>query len=40
MLEIAWLLFIVTSLVLIVTPGQDTILVMSRSRPTAALPVW
>lgn len=31
MLEIAWPLFIVTSLVLIVTPGQDMILVMSRS---------
>ena len=31
MLEIAWLLFIVASLVLIVTPGQDMILVMSRS---------
>jgi threonine/homoserine/homoserine lactone efflux protein len=31
MLEVAWLLFIVTSLVVIVTPGQDMILVMSRS---------
>jgi threonine/homoserine/homoserine lactone efflux protein len=31
MLDISWLLFIVTSLVLIVTPGQDMILVMSRS---------
>jgi threonine/homoserine/homoserine lactone efflux protein len=31
MLEVAWLLFIVASLVLIVTPGQDMILVMSRS---------
>ncbi len=31
MLEITWLLFIVGSLVLIVTPGQDMILVMSRS---------
>lgn len=31
MLEIAWLLFIAASLVLIVTPGQDMILVMSRS---------
>jgi len=31
MLEVSWLLFIVTSLVVIVTPGQDMILVMSRS---------
>lgn len=31
MLEVSWLLFIVASLVLIVTPGQDMILVMSRS---------
>lgn len=31
MLEATWLLFIVASLVLIVTPGQDMILVMSRS---------
>ena len=31
MLEVAWLLFIVASLVLIVTPGQDMMLVMSRS---------
>ncbi len=31
MLEISWLLFIVASLVLIITPGQDMILVMSRS---------
>lgn len=31
MLEVTWWLFIVTSLVLIVTPGQDMILVMSRS---------
>jgi threonine/homoserine/homoserine lactone efflux protein len=31
MLEVTWLLFIVASLVLIVTPGQDMILVMSRS---------
>jgi threonine/homoserine/homoserine lactone efflux protein len=30
-MEITWLLFIVASLVLIVTPGQDMILVMSRS---------
>ena len=29
--EVSWLLFIVASLVLIVTPGQDMILVMSRS---------
>ena len=31
MLEVSWLLFIVASLVLILTPGQDMILVMSRS---------
>ena len=31
MLEVTWLLFIVASLVLIITPGQDMILVMSRS---------
>jgi threonine/homoserine/homoserine lactone efflux protein len=31
MLDVTWLLFIVASLVLIVTPGQDMILVMSRS---------
>ena len=31
MVEVAWLLFAVASLVLIVTPGQDMILVMSRS---------
>jgi threonine/homoserine/homoserine lactone efflux protein len=31
MLEVAWLLFTVASLVLIVTPGQDMVLVMSRS---------
>ena len=31
MLEVNWLLFIVASLVLIPTPGQDMILVMSRS---------
>ena len=30
-LEVAWLLFTVASLVLIVTPGQDMVLVMSRS---------
>jgi len=29
--EVSWLLFIVASLVLIVTPGQDMVLVMSRS---------
>ena len=31
MLEASWLLFTVASLVLIATPGQDMILVMSRS---------
>ncbi len=31
MLDAAWLLFIITSLVIIVTPGQDMVLVMSRS---------
>lgn len=31
MLEVSWLLFIVTSLVVIATPGQDMVLVMSRS---------
>ena len=31
MLEASWLLFIVASLVLIATPGQDMILVLSRS---------
>jgi len=31
MLEASWLLFIIASLVLIATPGQDMILVMSRS---------
>ena len=31
MLEAAWLLFTVASLALIVTPGQDMVLVMSRS---------
>lgn len=31
MLEVNWLLFVVTSLVLIATPGQDMMLVMSRS---------
>ena len=31
MIDAYWLLFIVASLVLIATPGQDMILVMSRS---------
>jgi threonine/homoserine/homoserine lactone efflux protein len=31
MLEVSWLLFVVASLVLIATPGQDMVLVMSRS---------
>jgi len=31
MLEVSWLLFTAASLVLIVTPGQDMVLVMSRS---------
>ncbi|HEY6514432.1 MAG TPA: LysE family translocator [Burkholderiaceae bacterium] len=31
MVEVSWVLFIVASLVLIVTPGQDMVLVMSRS---------
>lgn len=31
MADISWILFIVASLVLIVTPGQDMVLVMSRS---------
>ncbi len=31
MIEVSWLLFVAASLVLIVTPGQDMILVMSRS---------
>jgi len=31
MIEVTWLLFIAASLVLIATPGQDMILVMSRS---------
>ena len=31
MIEASWLLFVATSLVLIATPGQDMILVMSRS---------
>ena len=31
MLDVSWLLFTIASLVLIVTPGQDMVLVMSRS---------
>jgi threonine/homoserine/homoserine lactone efflux protein len=31
MIEVTWWLFIFTSLVLIITPGQDMILVMTRS---------
>lgn len=31
MIEVSWLLFVVASLVLIITPGQDMVLVMSRS---------
>lgn len=31
MVEVSWLLFVVASLVVIVTPGQDMVLVMSRS---------
>lgn len=31
MVEVSWLLFVVASLVLIATPGQDMVLVMSRS---------
>ena len=31
MIEVTWLLFVFASLVLIATPGQDMILVMSRS---------
>ena len=31
MVDVAWLIFIVASIALIVTPGQDMILVMSRS---------
>ena len=31
MIDVSWLLFIVASLVLIITPGQDMVLVMSRS---------
>ena len=35
--EVSWLLFILASLVLIITPGQDMILVMSRSIAQGAL---
>jgi threonine/homoserine/homoserine lactone efflux protein len=31
MIEASWPLFIIASLVLIITPGQDMVLVMSRS---------
>jgi threonine/homoserine/homoserine lactone efflux protein len=31
MVDVSWLLFVVASLVLIITPGQDMVLVMSRS---------
>jgi len=31
MIEVSWLLFVVASLALIITPGQDMVLVMSRS---------
>ncbi len=31
MLDVSWMVFVITSLVLIATPGQDMILVMSRS---------
>jgi threonine/homoserine/homoserine lactone efflux protein len=31
MVEVSWLLFLAASLVVILTPGQDMILVMSRS---------
>lgn len=37
MTDIAWWLFIVTSLVVITTPGQDMVLVMSRSIAQGAL---
>jgi hypothetical protein len=40
MLEATWLLFIVASLVLITTPGQDMILVMSRSVAQGAAAGW
>ena len=31
MIDAAWLVFMIASLVLIATPGQDMVLVMSRS---------
>jgi threonine/homoserine/homoserine lactone efflux protein len=31
MFEVSWALFIIASLLLIITPGQDMVLVMSRS---------
>jgi threonine/homoserine/homoserine lactone efflux protein len=37
MIDVDWLLFVAASLVLIVTPGQDMILVMSRSIAQGAL---
>lgn len=37
MVEASWLLFIVASLVLIATPGQDMVLVMSRSLAQGAV---
>ena len=40
MLEVSWVFFIAASLILIVTPGQDMMLVMSRSiaqGPTAGI---
>lgn len=40
MLEVSWFLFIVASLVLIITPGQDMILVMSRSVAQGAAAGW
>ena len=37
MIEVNWLLFVAASLVLIVTPGQDMVLVMSRSIALGAI---
>ena len=37
MIEVNWLLFVAASLVLIVTPGQDMVLVMSRSIAQGAI---
>jgi hypothetical protein len=37
MIEASWLLFVIASLALIATPGQDMILVMSRSVAQGAL---